>query len=197
MNLAKVREQWRIVLLVVILLGLGGWKFLAMFSNVGYSPAQPIPFSHKLHAGINHIPCQYCHAGVERASQSPIPGLNVCMGCHSVVDNQKPVIQEIAKAYNSNQPFHWVRLYHVPEFVKFRHSPHIDAGIACQTCHGPIQSMDQVVETHQFAMGECINCHRQQDHLPPAAERIHRDYQLSVFHGHPVNAPTDCNTCHN
>lgn len=197
MNFANLKEHWRILLIVVILLGLGGWKFLSIFSNVGYSPAQPIPFSHKLHAGIHHIPCQYCHAGVERASQSPIPGLNVCMGCHSVVSNNKPLIQEIAKAYNGNQPFHWVRIYNLPEFVKFRHSPHVDAGIACQTCHGPVESMDQVVQTHQFAMGECVNCHRQNNFLPPPAEQAHRDFLLSAFRGQHVNAPTDCNTCHN
>ena len=37
----------------------------------GYQPEQPIPFSHKLHAGQYEIDCQYCHTGVEIA-KSPI-----------------------------------------------------------------------------------------------------------------------------
>ena len=30
----------------------------------GYEPEQPIPYSHRLHAGIMKIPCMYCHSGV-------------------------------------------------------------------------------------------------------------------------------------
>ncbi len=189
------KQRWRLLAIIVVLLGLGGWKLRGMFSNVGYSPVQPIPFSHRLHAGINHIPCMYCHAGVERGKVSPIPALNVCMGCHSVVDANLPVIQRIAAAYNSGKPFHWVRIYALPRFVKFNHQPHIEAGVACQTCHGPVQTMSQVYQYKEFWMGQCINCHRARTYLPSPRDRAHRD--LAYFHGREVNAPTDCNTCHN
>ncbi len=189
------KQRWRLLAIIVVLLGLGGWKLSGMFSNVGYSPVQPIPFSHRLHAGVNHIPCMYCHAGVERDKIAPIPALNVCMGCHSVVDANLPVIQRIASAYNSGKPFHWVRIYALPRFVKFNHQPHIEAGIACQTCHGPVQTMSQVYQYKEFWMGQCINCHRARTYLPSPRDRAHRD--LAYFHGREVNAPTDCNTCHN
>lgn len=51
----------------------------------GYRPEQPIAFSHKIHAGINKIDCQYCHDTARRSKHSLIPGTNTCMNCHSAV----------------------------------------------------------------------------------------------------------------
>lgn len=51
----------------------------------GYKPDQPINFSHKIHAGINKIDCQYCHDTARRSKQSGIPGANTCMNCHAAV----------------------------------------------------------------------------------------------------------------
>ena len=71
----------------------------------GYKPQQPIKFSHKLHAGIDQIDCQYCHTGAAQGKQSNIPSLNVCMNCHKGI--QEGVVngvhgrQEITKIYAS------------------------------------------------------------------------------------------------
>ena len=35
-------------------------------TQVGYAPEQPVPYSHKLHAGDLGIDCRYCHANIER-----------------------------------------------------------------------------------------------------------------------------------
>ena len=35
--------------------------------GIGYTPDQPIAYSHKLHAGDMKIDCQYCHVGVEKS----------------------------------------------------------------------------------------------------------------------------------
>jgi mono/diheme cytochrome c family protein len=51
----------------------------------GYAPAQPINFSHTLHAGKHKIDCQYCHDGARRSKHSNIPGVSTCMNCHTVV----------------------------------------------------------------------------------------------------------------
>jgi cytochrome c551/c552/uncharacterized integral membrane protein len=59
-------------------------------------------------------------------------------------------------------PIEWVKIHNLPDHVYFNHSQHVAVGkVQCQTCHGPIQEMDEV---HQFAplsMGWCVNCHRQ------------------------------------
>ena len=182
-------------LIAVALLGFGFWKLLGLGENVGYSPVQPIPFSHKLHAGTNHIPCQYCHAGVDRSRLSPIPPLNVCMGCHDVVATNTAPIKQLAAAYAAKTPIKFIRVYSLPQFVYFQHRWHIAAGIACQTCHGQVQDMDQVVQVKQWTMGECLDCHRNNDYLPTAADKAHRD--PATYQGRMANAPTDCDVCHN
>ena len=54
-------------------------------NNIGYSPAQPIAYSHRLHAGELQIPCLYCHSGAERGRHAGIPSADVCMRCHKSV----------------------------------------------------------------------------------------------------------------
>lgn len=53
--------------------------------QVGYAPEQPVPFSHRLHAGQLGMDCRYCHANVERSFEAMVPPTQTCMGCHSVV----------------------------------------------------------------------------------------------------------------
>ena len=47
----------------------------------------------------------------------------------------------------------------LPDFVKFVHRPHIWAGVACQECHGPVETMDRIVPVYEINMGFCISCH--------------------------------------
>ena len=191
-----MRQHWRLTLIAVLLLGFGFWKLLGLGENVGYSPVQPIPFSHKLHAGINHIPCEYCHAGVDRSRLAPIPALNVCMGCHNVVDSNAAPIRQLAADFAANKPIRWIRVYSLPQFVYFQHRWHIAAGIACQTCHGQVQDMNQIVQVKQWTMGQCLNCHRNDNYLPkPGDNGYHRD--PATFHDRAANAPQDCDVCHN
>lgn len=70
----------------VVLLALGGYWIangsIEMHRQQNYMPEQPIFYSHKVHAGINQINCQYCHVGAEDSRQAIIPSANVCMNCH-------------------------------------------------------------------------------------------------------------------
>ncbi len=68
----------------------------------GYAPAQPIKFSHKLHAGLNQVNCQYCHSSADKGKHSNIPSANVCMNCHKGVQNgPQDGRKEITKIYAS------------------------------------------------------------------------------------------------
>ncbi len=151
--------------------------------NVGYKPEQPIPFSHKLHAGTKanggrEIPCQYCHSSARRSFSSGIPSGNTCMGCHKIVRTDKPAIKKITEAYNNNQPIEWVKVHDLPDFVRFPHKRHVQtkdqggAGLACQECHGKVEEMEVVEQGAPLQMGWCIGCHKER------------------------NAPLDCFTCH-
>ncbi|KEO74905.1 c-type cytochrome [Anditalea andensis] len=134
----------------------------------GYAPTQPIAYSHELHAGQYEIPCQYCHTGVEIGRSANIPSANICMNCHTHiqnVDGQEGMSPEIAKIYaaiENDQPIEWVRVHNLPDLAYFDHSQHVVVGgVACQTCHGPIEEMEVVRQHSSLTMGWCIDCHRQ------------------------------------
>jgi hypothetical protein len=122
---------------------------------------QPIPFSHKIHAGTNKIPCLYCHGPAERSRHATVPASNVCMNCHSVVATDKPNIQALTKSVEARQSMPWVRVHRLPDHVYFPHKWHVAKGIACQECHGPVETMDVVKQVAPLKMGWCITCHRQ------------------------------------
>lgn len=134
----------------------------------GYAPAQPIAFSHALHAGQYEIACQYCHTGVEIGKSANIPSANICMNCHTHIQNVggqegiSPQIQKIYDAVDNDTPIEWVRVHNLPDLAYFNHSQHVKVGgIECQTCHGEIQEMEVVAQHSSLTMGWCIDCHRQ------------------------------------
>ncbi|MHA7130054.1 c-type cytochrome [Algoriphagus namhaensis] len=134
----------------------------------GYAPAQPIAFSHALHAGQYEIACQYCHTGVEIGKSANIPSANICMNCHTHIQNVggkegiSPEIQKIYNAVDNDTPIEWVRVHNLPDLAYFNHSQHVKVGgIECQTCHGQIQEMEVVAQHSSLTMGWCIDCHRQ------------------------------------
>ena len=59
-------------------------------TDVGYSPQQPIPYSHALHVGKLGIDCRYCHTAVETAAHMPVPTTSVCMNCHQRIATDSP-----------------------------------------------------------------------------------------------------------
>jgi hypothetical protein len=80
------------------------------------------------------------------------------------------------------QPIAWVKVHNLPDFACFDHRAHVHAGVACQKCHGPVETMDRVRQVEDLSMGWCVNCHR--------------DVNRAGVHGKKVNASTDCAACH-
>jgi len=124
------------------------------------APTQPIPFSHKIHAGDNKIECLYCHFGADKSPVANIPPVEVCMGCHKIVAADKPNIQKLTEYYTKGEPIPWIQVHVLPQHVKFNHKRHVKAGVACQECHGPVQEMAVVRQVNSLKMGWCISCHR-------------------------------------
>ena len=141
----------------------------------GYKPTQPIAFSHKIHAGQNGINCVYCHTGAEKGKHSNIPSLNVCMNCHTYVQEGPSGTEEIGKIYaaldynpetkvygDNPTPLEWVRVHNLPDLAYFNHSQHVVVGkIECQECHGAMEEMGVAEQHSPLTMGWCINCHRE------------------------------------
>lgn len=130
------------------------------------APVQPIEFSHAVHVGENDMECLYCHAWADRSTSAGVPSVSKCMGCHTYVATDSPEIQKVAAIWESREPIPWVKVHDVPDFVHFTHKRHVAAGLACQECHGPIETMARVERVSTLGMQWCVGCHteRQVEH---------------------------------
>ncbi len=200
-----------VVATVLLAIGIYAAGLLFGFSPAwyqGYAPEQPIPFSHKVHAGNFKIPCLYCHGSAEFAAHAEVPGLELCMNCHQAVKIESPWIKELSAAYANNQPVAWVKVHVMPDFVRFNHSRHIAAGVECQTCHGPIHEMEKVYQYAPMTMGWCVDCHRNDNYLQShrvefsekrralKGEGERSTIEELLGHKDPHNADISCSTCH-
>ena len=185
---AFVQNQFLMLVLAIFFLLSSAYFAYGYMMQVGvdqgYQPVQEIHFSHKIHAGDNAVDCNYCHSSARVSKTSGIPSLNVCMNCHkSIYEYNGETTAEYSKEFydgeikklyaavgwdDANQEYtgetkavKWTRVHSLPDFAYFNHSQHVTvAGIACQTCHGPVQEMEIVSQFAPLTMGWCINCHR-------------------------------------
>jgi len=151
--------------------------------GVGYSPVQPVAFSHRLHAGTMRIDCQYCHTAVAASPHATVPAVSICMNCHTVSRKTRPEIIKLTKYYEEGVALPWKRVHSVPDFAYFNHSVHVNKGIGCANCHGPVENMDVLTQVNQFTMGACLDCHR------------HARERLTEVAG-VARGPEYCGACH-
>jgi len=144
--------------LAVVILGL-----VVSAAGPNTQAGQPIPFSHKVHAGDNKIPCQYCHVNARRAGVAGIPSVQRCMGCHKITALAQPEIVKLKGYWDRKEPIRWLKVMPMPDFVSFKHWPHVRGGIECQTCHGPVETMDTMRPSNQLLMQDCLACHRHEE----------------------------------
>ena len=162
------------------------------------APDQPIAFYHSVHAGQNQIPCAFCHYTAEDSHSAGIPPVALCVGCH--VPGSAATAPELAQLafpgrdrpaqgdtfYNAEasklveywkrqEAIPWVRIHKLPEHVKFPHNMHIQSGLQCQTCHGPVEEMEKVYQFSSLQMGWCIDCHTGEMEISPAEEAAVRE----------------------
>jgi hypothetical protein len=134
----------------------------------GYSPDQPIKFSHAVHAGQNGTDCIYCHSYAPISKVSGITPANVCMNCHLLVRNGKRSgmfeIAKVISAYENREPIRWIQIHNLPDHAYYNHSQHVTAGgLDCRECHGEVEKMDRIVQISDLSMGWCVNCHRERN----------------------------------
>jgi hypothetical protein len=169
--------------------------------QVGYAPVQPVPFSHRLHAGQLGMDCRYCHANVERSFEAMIPPTQTCMGCHAVVRNDIASLAPIRESWQTGEPVEWVRVHNVPDHAYFDHSIHLSAGVGCATCHGRIDQMDVVTLQSPLSMSWCLDCHRDPEpNLRPVSEITNMAYEREpdeeIEYARYVLPPENCSGCH-
>ncbi|HVP38625.1 MAG TPA: cytochrome c3 family protein [Candidatus Saccharimonadales bacterium] len=130
----------------------------------GSAPVQPIDFRHDIHAGKNQIPCLYCHYYADRSPVANVPAVSVCMNCHKFVNGSTPEFEqqiEVLRGYAARgEPVPWISVYRLPDHAYFNHKRHVRAGLPCQACHGPVETMPRIYQYASLKMGWCVRCHK-------------------------------------
>lgn len=190
------------LLIIVLFWYYGSPKFI----EVGYRPTQPIPYSHKLHAGDLGLDCRYCHSQVEISPAANIPSVQTCMNCHRIIGQDNKKLLPLRESWASGKPIQWVRVHKLPDYVYFNHSAHLRAGLGCADCHGNVAEMEKVMQVKPLSMAWCLDCHRNPDsHIRPISEITNMKWKAGSDHSAWVAqfkkerkiAPRDeCSACH-
>ena len=180
--------------------------FSPSYTDVGYRPEQPVPFSHALHAGELGLDCRYCHYTVEEASFAAIPDTATCMNCHRFVKADSDALAPIRESYDTGTPVAWTRVHMLPDYTYFDHSIHVAAGVGCASCHGRIDRMEVVQQVESLSMGWCLDCHRNPTpNLRPRDRVTDMNYDPHLAGYDPaadasrtreLTPPTHCSGCH-
>jgi hypothetical protein len=199
------------LVLGLFLLAGAGWAVYTLarsgyVTRQGLVLQQPVPFSHDHHVGQIGIDCRYCHTAVETSSSAGIPPTATCMNCHNQLWTQAEILEPVRASFRDDVPLQWNRVHDLPEFVYFNHSIHVAKGVACATCHGPVDEMPLMYQHESLQMEWCLSCHR--DPVPnlrpreevtnmrwqPPADLAAKQLEWAALYD--VKPKTSCSTCH-
>ncbi|WP_020401599.1 cytochrome c3 family protein [Gracilimonas tropica] len=214
--MAQIFPKWTNQVPRKILIGLivtlnaiifGVWYFFSPeFTDVGYAPEQPVPYSHQLHVDQLGLDCQYCHTSVFDSKQANIPATQTCMNCHSQVKGKNPEnLDLIRESWETGKAVEWIRVHNLPDYAYFNHSAHVTVGVGCESCHGRIDKMEVVYQAEPLSMSWCLDCHREPEkYIRPVDEVTTMGYKVEnqleigreLVDKKNIHAPTYCQGCH-
>jgi hypothetical protein len=215
------------ILVAFFAVGVLLWFLIQMQRSSYYSHqdivrAQPVPFSHQHHVGGLGIDCRYCHTSVEVSSFAGIPPTKTCMNCHAQIWTNASLLEPVRQSYRTGQSLVWSRVSQLPGYVYFDHSIHINKGVGCTECHGPVDRMPLMYPYASLQMEFCLSCHREPEkslrpreqvfnmryEQPSSQNPVSYDnrsfadqidlgkYLKSKYHLRSVQDITSCWTCH-
>ncbi|MBN1446367.1 MAG: cytochrome c3 family protein [Bacteroidetes bacterium] len=214
--MAQIFPEWtntlpgKIILsggILVILVIAGIWYYGSpLFTDVGYQPVQPVPYSHRFHVGELGMDCRYCHTGVEVSPVAMVPPTQTCMNCHAMIKTDSELLAPIRESWENGTPMRWERIHKVPDYAYFDHSAHVSVGVGCESCHGNIAEMEEVFLAEPLSMGWCLDCHRNPDPHLRSVEDItvmgwvapddQADRAAAIRKTRNINPPETCSGCH-
>jgi hypothetical protein len=175
-------------------------------TGVGTTRTQPVPFSHEHHVKGLGIDCRFCHDSADKSSFAGMPSTKVCMNCHQQIQVGSPMLEPVRDSFKNDKPIRWERVHRVADFVYFNHSVHVNKGVGCTTCHGPVADMPLMWQHGTLLMEWCLDCHRDPakqvrprdrvydwDWEPPPDQDV-RGRELVKEYG--IKSLTHCSTCH-
>ncbi len=214
--MAQIFPKWTLKISLFLGLGLpvaatavvaGVWYYSSpKFTDVGYRPKQPVPYSHAFHVGELNLDCRYCHVAVEKSAVASVPPTQVCMNCHHVLKRDSPLLEPIRESFDSQKSMRWVRVHNLPDYAYFDHHVHLRAGVGCASCHGQIDRMEVVTQAEPLSMGWCLDCHRDPGPFLRPAEaltdmnwsppRDQAEFAARTIAEKNLAPPVDCSGCH-
>jgi Cytochrome c7 and related cytochrome c/Class III cytochrome C family len=156
------------------------------YTNEHATLQQPVPFSHRHHAGELGIDCRYCHTSVEKSWFAGLPATQTCMTCHSQIWTNAAMLEPVRASYRDNVSISWTRVNSLPQFVYFNHSVHVAKGIGCTTCHGPIATEPLTYRTGTLYMSWCLECHRDPGKYVRPESQVFNPFYEPPSHATPV-----------
>lgn len=147
------------------------------------------------HAGIPSANlCMTCHRFVTASQKVLIPEIVEARKANRTP--QLIISPELRKLYDAlglddklerdprkkTEPIAWVKVHNLPAYTCFDHRAHQSSGIACQRCHGPVETMDRMRQISDLSMGWCVNCHR--------------ETPVTTADGKSTRPSVECTTCH-
>jgi hypothetical protein len=194
------------------LAGLGCGTYAAWWSpymtRVEIPLQQPVPFSHKHHAGGLGIDCRYCHTSVETSSFAGMPPSETCMTCHSQIWRDAPMLEPVRASLREDKPLRWNRVNDLPDFVYFDHSIHVKKGVGCAECHGRVDEMPLTWRSESLYMKWCLDCHRHPENVIRPTEEVlnmgwehpseQKERAAALLRQNPIDPEhmMDCSACH-
>ena len=176
-------------------------------TDIGFTPPQPVPFSHQHHVSGLGLDCRYCHTAVEQSSNAGMPATQICMTCHSQIWTNAALLAPVRDSLANDKPIEWHRVTDLPDYVYFNHSIHIAKGVGCSSCHGAVDRMPLMSKQATFTMGFCTSCHSNPGpNLRPQSEIFNTEWHrtadtpspaalMKLYHI-PDRNLTDCSICH-
>ncbi len=121
-----------------------------------------IPFNHKAHVVGEEIKCDICHKTASKEATAGMPTFKSCNKCHESIDAKKKPERSIKNFLVDDKPV-WSHITEfrtvAPDEIKFSHKVHVDAKMACTTCHKGVENATSITSKLRVTMRECIDCH--------------------------------------
>lgn len=205
-TIARLSIFGGMALLALLVMAVAEINRSAYVTGIGVARVQPVPFSHKHHAGDAGIDCRYCHASVEESAFAGFPPTKTCMNCHSQLWADSPVLEPVRERFRTGRSIEWTRVHDLPDFVYFDHSIHLKKGMGCVTCHGRVDVMPLTWREHSLYMEWCLECHRAPERfVRPREQVVSMDWQppadqlalgRKLVKEYKLQKRTSCSTCH-
>ncbi len=180
----------------------------------GNNVAQPVQFTHEHHVAGLGIDCRFCHFSVENSAFAGIPPTSVCMGCHSQIWSDAPILEPVRQSYRDGTPLVWRRVHNLQDFAYFNHAIHIAKGVGCAECHGRVDEMPSMMQAAPLTMQWCLQCHTSPEKFVRPREEVfnsawpekdkHPEYDSDVrlangrklLEEYHIQSKMSCTACH-